>query len=364
MNKNLREMIGQMIMVGFKEAEVTAETPITRAIKEFSLGGVILYNIDLPCFLEAQKKMPDLSRAEGALICFRNIISVEQLRRLTSSLKSFSPIPLFIAVDQEGGVVSRLSPAAGYPQRESPKELGQKNNLAHTEQVAKEIARDLKKSGINLNLAPVVDLDLNPQGLISKIGRSFGADPELVYRHSRAFILAHRRQGILTCLKHFPGKGSAGKDTHYEPADVTHSYRPEELWPFQKLIAEGLVDLIMTSHIWHREWDEEFPVTLSAKIIQGLLRGKLGYRGPIITDDLLMGGITKQFPLEEAIILAVRAGADILLASNNSPSGYVEDLFEQIYEALVRGIEKHFITATMIESAYARIQEVKKRLFA
>ncbi len=148
-------------------------------------------------------------------------------------LGKFAKSPLLIAVDQEGGVVSRLSPAAGFPPRESPKELGQKNNLAYTEQVAKEIGRDLKESGINLNLAPVVDLDLNPQGLISKNGRSFGADPDLVYRHTRAFILAHRQQGILTCLKHFPGKGSAGKDTHYEPAEVTHSHRPEELWLFR-----------------------------------------------------------------------------------------------------------------------------------
>lgn len=357
-------MIGQMIMVGFKEAEVMEETPIARAIKEFSLGGVILYNIDLPCFLEAQKKKPPLSREEGALICPRNIISKEQLQKLTFMLSKLAQSPLFIAVDQEGGVVSRLSPAAGFPQRESPKELGQKNNLAYTEQVAKEIARDLKESGINLNLAPVVDLNLNPQGLISKNGRSFGADPELVYQHSRAFILAHRQEGILTCLKHFPGKGSAGKDTHYEAAEVTHSHRPEELWPFQKLIAEGLADLIMTSHIWHREWDEEFPVTLSARVLQGLLREKLGYRGLIITDDLLMGAIINQFSLAEACLLAVKAGADILLASNNSPAGYMEDLFDQIYEALVRGIEKHLISANMIESAYVRIQEVKKKLFA
>jgi len=361
-NKNLGEMIGQMIMVGFREAEVTAETSIIRAIKEFSLGGVILYNIDLPCFWEAKCQKPDLSREEGALICPRNIISKEQLRKLTSALSKLAKSPLLIAVDQEGGLVSRLSPAAGFPPRESPKELGQKNNLAYTEQVAKEIARDLKDSGINLNLAPVVDLDLNPQGLISTSGRSFGPDPELVYRHSRAFILAHRQQGILTCLKHFPGKGSAGGDTHFEVIDVTQNYRAEELWPFQKLIAEGLADLIMTSHVWHREWDEEFPVTLSAKIIQGLLRGKLGYRGPLITDDLLMGGVSKQFPLEEAVVLAVRAGADILLASNNSPNGYEENLLARIYEALVKALEKRLLSLSMITSAYARIQELKNRV--
>ncbi len=361
--KDWRKMIGQMVMVGFKEAEVTAETPIARAIKKYSLGGVILYNIDLPCFLEAQKRRPDLSREEGALLCPRNIISPEQLRRLTSSLKGLVKIPLFIAVDQEGGVVSRLSPAAGFAARESPKNLGQKNDLSYTTKVAEAIAYDLKMSGLNLNLAPVVDLDLNSQGLISKNGRSFGADPELVYQHSRAFILAHRRQGVLTCLKHFPGKGSAGGDTHFEPIDVTQSYLLKELWPFQKLITEGLADIVMTSHIWHRAWDEELPVTLSSKILQGLLREKLGYRGVIITDDLLMGAIKSHFSLTEACILAVKAGADILLASNNSPDGYIEDLFEQIYESLVQGVEKHLLSPAMIESAFVRLQALKKKLF-
>lgn len=360
MNKNWREMIGQMIMVGFKEAQVAGDTPVVRAIREFSLGGVILYNIDLPCFLEARKKRPALSREEGALLCPRNIISPEQLRKLTSSLKESASIPLFIAVDQEGGIVSRLSPVAGFPARESPKSLGRKNDLAHTARVAEGIAQDLKRSGINLNLAPVVDLDLNPQGLISQNERSFGADPELVYQNSRAFILAHRRQGVLTCLKHFPGKGSAGGDTHCEPIDVTHYYRLEELLPFRKLIADGLADLIMTSHIWHREWDEELPITLSPRVLQGLLREKLGFRGLIITDDLLMGAIKSRFSLAEACVLAVKAGADILLASNNNPAGYLEDLFEQIFEALIKGIEKNLISEKMIASAYARIQEVKK----
>lgn len=362
--KNLADMIGQMIMIGFPEAELTEATPIVQALREFSLGGVILYNINFPCFLEAKQKNPDLSREEGALICPRNIISKEQLRKLTSTLRKFSKIPLLIAVDQEGGVVSRLSRAAGFPLRESPRELGREDNLAHTEEVAKEIAKDLKESGINLNLAPVVDLDLNPQGLISRNGRSFGADPDLVYRHSRAFILAHRQQGVLTCLKHFPGKGSAGKDPHYEPVDVTHSYRSEELQPFQRLIQEGLADLIMTAHVWHRKWDEEFPLTLSTKVLRGLLREKMGYHGPIITDDLHMGAIRRQFSLEEASIRAVQAGADILLVSNNSPDGYVADLFERIFGALVQGIEKRLLTPAMIESAFGRIQQLKKKLLA
>jgi beta-N-acetylhexosaminidase len=362
-NQDIRKKIAQLIMVGFKEAEVDEGTPVVRAIKEFGLGGVILYNIDLKCFLEAQREKPDLSRYEGAKLCPKNIISPDQLKSLTTALKSYSKEPLLISVDQEGGLVSRLGPAAGFSERESPKELGKKDELAKTTITAEGIAGDLQESGINLNLAPVVDLDLNPEGLISKSGRAFGPDPELVYRHARAFIAAHRRHRVLTALKHFPGKGSAGKDTHFELADVTSLYQDQELLPFSRLIGEGLADLVMTSHISHRGWDEEYPVTLSPKVLQENLRTKLGYQGLIISDDLLMGAIVKRFSLEEAYVLAVQAGVDILLASNNSPEGDDPHLFQRVYEALVKAAERGRVSLSRIEASYSRIHAVKKRLF-
>jgi len=358
----LREMIAQMIMVGFKEAEVDASTPIVQAVKNFSLGGVILYNIDLPCFLEAQKKKPGLTRDEAARLCPRNIISLKQLHTLTSTLQSHSKIPLLIAVDQEGGLVSRLGPAAGFAERESPKILGGKDDWQFTTMTAKGMAEDLKVCGINLNLAPVVDLNLNPNGIIARHGRSFGADPALVYRHAKAFILAHRQKGILTTLKHFPGKGSAAQDTHSEMADVTSCYQKQELNPFSMFIKEGLADLVMTAHITHRGLDEEYPVTLSPKVLRQLLRETLGYEGVIISDDLLMGAIVKQYTLEEACVHAVLAGVDILLASNNSPEGDDPDLFRRLYEALIKGVEKGRISKAMIETSHARIRELKKRI--
>ncbi len=362
LNSDLREKIAQMIMVGFKEAEVGEDTPVIRAIQDYGLGGVILYNIDLKCFLGAQEKNPDLTRYEGAKLCPKNITSREQLKKLTSALKRCSKEPLLVSVDQEGGLVSRLGPAAGFPERESPRELGTRDDLAETTKTAEGMARDLKESGINLNLAPVVDLDLNPESLISRNGRSFGADPELVYRHARAFIQAHRKQGVLTALKHFPGKGSAGKDTHFEIADITSSQQERELYPFSKLIGEGFADLVMTSHLNHRGWDENYPVTLSPKVLQGMLRGKLGYQGVIISDDLLMGGIIKQFSLEEACVLAVQAGVDILLASNNSPEGDDPHLFHQIHETLVKAVEQGRISSRRIGSSYSRITALKERL--
>ena len=363
LSKELRDKIAQMIMVGFKEAEVDEGTPVVRAIRDFSLGGVILYNIDLKCFLEAQKENPDLSRDEGTKLCPKNIISRKQLKELASTLKRYSKEPLLIAIDQEGGLVSRLGPAAGFPERESPRDLGKRDDLAETTRSAEEMAGDLKESGINLNLAPVVDLDLNPEGLISRNGRSFGPDPEMVYRHARAFITAHRQKGVLTALKHFPGKGSAGQDTHFEIADITSCYQERELHPFSRLIQEGLADLVMTSHLNHRGWDEDYPVTLSPKVLQGVLREKLGYQGVIISDDLLMGAIIKQFSLEEACVLAVHAGVDILLASNNSPEGDDPCLFHRIYEILLKAVEQGCISPRSIESSHGRISALKKGIF-
>ena len=154
-DRKLKEMIGQMIMVGFQEAELTGDSPVARAVKDFSLGGVVLYNIDLRCFLEEQQKKPEVTREEAARICPRNIISPEQIRDLTSRLKSYAKIPLLIAADQEGGLVSRLGPAAGFPETPSPERLGEKDEIMATWKAAGAIAADLGGSGINLNLAPV-----------------------------------------------------------------------------------------------------------------------------------------------------------------------------------------------------------------
>jgi len=361
-DRKLKEMIGQMIMVGFREAELTECCPVGRALKDFSLGGVVLYNIDLRSFLEEQQKKPDLTREEAARICPRNIISPEQLAVLTSRLKSEAKNPLLIAADQEGGLVSRLGPAAGFPETPSHEGLGAKDEIMATRNAAAAIAADLSRSGFNLNLAPVVDLNLNPEGRIARDGRSFGADPKLVYRHAQAFILAHREQGILTCLKHFPGKGSAGKDTHFDAADVTSTYRPQEIHPFFWLIEEELADTVMTSHANHRGWDKKYPITLSSKVLRGLLREELHYQGVVISDDLLMGAIINRFGLEEASQLAVEAGVDILLASNNSPEGYDPDLFARIFEAIYRAVERRRLSKTMVETSYARIMALKNRL--
>jgi len=142
----------------------------------------------------------------------------------------------------------------------------------------------------------------------------------------------------VTVLKHFPGKGSAGKDTHFDLADVTDLHQERELYPFSRLIREGLADLIMTSHIIHRGWMKNTRLP-SRPRSSGAAEEKIGLPGLIISDDLLMGAIVKQFSLEEACVLAVQAGVDILLASNNSPEGTIPP-FPPVYETLLKAVEQ------------------------
>ena len=143
---------------------------------------------------------------------------------------------------------------------------------------------------------------------------------------------------------------------------MTSCYQEQEIYPFSRLIQEGLVDSVMTSHINHRGWDEEYPVSLSSKVLQQMLREKLGYQGVVISDDLLMGAIVNQFTLEEACVLAVQAGVDILLASNNSPEGDDPYLFDRIFEALVKAVDQGRISRGLIETSHARLMALKKRL--
>ena len=145
-------------------------------------------------------------------------------------------------------------------------------------------------------------------------------------------------------------------------ADVTSTYRPEEIHPFFWLIEEELADTVMTSHASHRGWEKKYPITLSSKVLRGLLREELHYQGVVISDDLLMGAIINQFGLEEASVLAVEAGVDILLASNNSPEGYDPDLFARMFEAIYRAVERRRLSRTILETSNARIMSLKRRL--
>src|SRR5699024_4370168 len=190
--------IGQMLNIGFRGMSVDESSHIRRDIQQYHLGGVTLFDYDVP---------KDTA--------YRNIRSETQLKALTQELQQLSPTPLFIAIDQEGGKVARLKPKYGFPASVSAQYLGELNNLDSTRFYARETAQTLAELGINVNLAPVVDLNSNPQNpVIGGLERSFSSDAQTVIKHASAYIETLHDYGILTTLKHFPGHGSSEKDSH------------------------------------------------------------------------------------------------------------------------------------------------------
>ena len=336
--------IGQMLMVGFRGLAVDENHPIARDIRERHLGGVVLFDFDVP----------DRSPV-------RNITSPGQLRALTASLQSLSDIPLFVAVDGEGGQVWRLQERFGFPPTLSARCLGRMNDLSRTYGYAAAMAKTLAEAGINLNLAPVVDLDVNPDNpVIGKLGRSFSADPETVTENARAFIRAHHDRGILCVLKHFPGHGSSSADSHLGMADVTNTWTPAELIPYRILAGEGFADAVMTAHVFNARLDRDEPATFSRPVVTGLLRDDLGYDGVVISDDLQMRAVSDRCGFETAVEKAVAAGVDILLVANNSV--YDEDAVARSVAVMGNLVRQGKVSVSRIDRSFERILRLKSRL--
>jgi len=338
---DLIHKLGQMVLVGFRGRHITDVHPIIRDIRGLHLGGVVLFDYDVL-----------LQRP------YRNIESPEQLHHLTVCLQEAAEIPLCIAVDQEGGYVARLKETYGFPPTVSARDLGHQNSIQTTAMHAECIAHTLAEVGINTNFAPVVDLDRNPANpVIGKFARSFSDNPETVTAHARAWIKSHHHHGVMCALKHFPGHGSSQEDSHFGWVDVTNVWSPEELLPYQQLISSGLCDMVMTAHIFNAHLDPEWPATLSAPIITGLLREKLQYDGVIVSDDLQMQAISKKYSLSIIIQKALDAGVDILVFGNNV--SYDEQIAQRVISTMARLVSDGIISRERIEQSYQRILRLK-----
>jgi beta-N-acetylhexosaminidase len=344
----LREKIGQLLLVGFRGRTPAECALITRDIRERHVGSVILFDQDM-----AGGTIDSGPRR-------RNIESPAQVRALLAYLQTQAAIPLLVSIDQEGGRVNRLKPDYGFPASVSHEELGRLDQPAETYRQAALTARTLADLGINLNLAPVVDLDAHPDNPIIKgKGRSFAADPEAVARHAAEFVKAHRAHGVLTCAKHFPGHGSATGDTHLGLVDVTATWHERELIPFQRLIAAGLCDVIMSAHVINRRLDPELPATLSPAVQTGLLRDRLGFQGVLTSDDMEMRAISSHYGLEKSIPLAIEAGIDVLCFGNNLH--YDADIAGKAADILVRAVESGRIAESRIDASYRRVLALKRK---
>ncbi|MGD8748430.1 MAG: glycoside hydrolase family 3 N-terminal domain-containing protein [Balneolaceae bacterium] len=336
--------IGQMLKIGFRGLQVADTNHIVRDIKKYHLGGVVLFDYDVP------RRSP-----------VRNIASPGQVKKLVSDLKDLSDIPLSVAIDQEGGRVARLTPKHGFPKTVSAQYLGRLDNPDTTRYYVTQMAETLSQLGINVDLAPVVDINVNPDNpVIGSLGRSFSANPEVVTKQASIFIKTMHKYGILTVLKHFPGHGSSTQDSHLGVVDVSDTWSKKELIPYKQLMDSNLVDMVMTAHIFNTHIDSSYPATLSKPTITGILRDSLGFNGVVMSDDMMMGAIRKEYGLKTAIKEALDAGVDILSFANNSI--YDPQIVPQAHDIIKKMVEDGEISRARIDSSYNRIMKLKKKL--
>jgi beta-N-acetylhexosaminidase len=322
----LTSKIGQLLMVGFQGTTPSKE--IQDFIKRHHIGGVILFA--------------------------RNIKDPTQCGKLTEGLQKLSTdAPLLIAVDQEGGRVSRLAPP--FTQFPSARTLGQADSVTLTYSYAEAMAKELLAVGINMNFAPVLDVDTNPKNPI--IGdRSFGSSPTLVSKHGLAMIVGMYDQRVIACGKHFPGHGDTASDSHETLPVVNHPISrlaDLELKPFIHAV-ENRLSCIMTAHVRYSQLDDKVPASLSKKIISQLLRKTIQFEGVVVTDDLEMKGITDGFSVPEAAVKAVQAGSDLILVCH-SPEQQTA-----VLEALVHAVENGAISEARLTESLNRILRLKE----
>ncbi|NLM51427.1 MAG: beta-N-acetylhexosaminidase [Firmicutes bacterium] len=324
----LEEKVGQLVIVGMDGTELNEK--IKNLIQNYHAGGVILYK--------------------------KNITGSTQLLQLLNQLKSSnnSKIPLFLSLDEEGGPVSRLPDEI--TKLPSNKIIGEINNENLSYNLGQALALQLKAYGFNLNFAPVLDINSNPQNPV--IGdRSFGAGADLVSRLGVATIKGLQDGGVIPVGKHFPGHGDTLVDSHVGLPVVTYDLdrlRNFELLPFQAAIGSG-VDAMMVAHILLPKLDDKFPASLSHNIITGLLKEELGFQGLVVTDDLTMGAIVKHYSLAQAAVQAVKAGNDLLLVCHDYESQLA------VLQALQTAVASGDIPEARIEESVYKILQLKQK---
>lgn len=345
-DNELKRLIGNMFIVGFYGTKVDDKSSVVKAIQNYHLGGVILFD-----------KHPS-QRGK-----YKNIQSPQQLQRLTQQLQEYSDYPLFIAIDQEGGKVARLKKKNGFnTDWPSAKKISSYNNIEKIENIYHKMGETLSQAGVNLNFAPSVDMEINPKNVvIVKLQRSYGKDPIKVAALSKVFINAMNHHNVLTSIKHFPGHGSSMGDTHQGFVDITATWKPKELEPYKILIESNFVDTIMIAHVFNKHIDNHYPASLSYQTISEKLRNEMGYNGVVVTDDLQMYAISKHYNLQETISLSINAGVDLLLFGNQlDPKNIVSA--QTLVETTFTLVKNGDISQQKIIDANYRINKLKKRL--
>lgn len=332
----IEEKVGQMVMVGIPDTSPGDEAAML--IERCHVGGVILFG--------------------------QNVAHPAQVAALTDRLqgmamRSGAGVPLLVAIDQEGGPVARIQ--HGVTPLPSPMAIGAVGSRDDAYSIGRIIGEELRAMGVNMNMAPVLDVNNNPDNPVIGL-RSFGEDPSAVATLGTALAQGLQAGGVLATAKHFPGHGDTDTDSHVALPTISHDRArldKVELVPFRAAIAAG-VDAIMSAHITFPAIDPTpgLPATLSRRVLTGLLREEFGFDGLIVTDALEMQGVADQFTLEEAAVMAVEAGADMVLVA--WPDYWPDAI--RVVQALAEAVQDGRIAETRIDASVGRILQAKGRL--
>lgn len=352
-------VVAVLLVVALLPTKVMADAELERKIGQMLMMGFQGASAGAP---GAKRLAAQISRGEvGAVVMLGyNFRSKSAVKGLTSLFrKAGGNSKVLLAVDMEGGSVQRLGRKLGYPAIPSARTLARRKSPAEAKQSFAQLATISRDAGFNMNLGPVVDLLVNPANpVIGKWNRSYGPDPDKVAAYGRAFVKAHMERGVLPVLKHFPGHGSSRSDSHDGFVDISKSWQSQELAPFTQLIESGDAPAIMPGHLVHKGLaGDGVPVSISKAAISGLLRGKLNYKGLVVSDDLQMAAIAKNFRYRATLIRAVNAGVDMLMISNSrKPDG---NLPAKTIAIIADAVKKGQISRGTIDAAYGRIMRAK-----
>lgn len=352
---SLRAKIGQMLIIGFDGKTLSKQSPIWSSIVRDNLGGVILFDYNY------KTKTFD-----------KNIESPEQVRRLNQKLQQLAKnaniehhrerLPLIISVDYEGGHVDRLKASYGFPKTISAEAFA-KLDETNAKKHANQMAMTLSDNGFNLDFAPLIDVNVNPENpVIGKLHRSFSSDPHIVSLYANIFSASLKAHQLGCVYKHFPGHGSSSTDSHLGFVDVTDTWQDYELIPYQNAFSDNNhCQMVMTAHIINRHLDKSgLPATLSKPILQNLLRDKLGFKGVIVSDDMQMKAISENFGLEKALVLAINAGVDLFIFGNQLSEKPISS--KKLIDIIEQNVKSGKIDITRIDKAYERIKAYKLQL--
>ena len=317
------EKIGQMVMIGIHGTELDEDSKTM--LRQFHIGGIVYFD--------------------------RNIKSQDQIKALSEQLQAYAQgeaqqkVPLFLAIDEEGGTVSRGRGVIPAPPSEA--DIGASGQPERARMSAASTAQALRAAGINLNLAPVADVS-------SSDARAFSGDAQAAARFTEKAVSGYEQEGMLCALKHFPGIGKGAVDSHQEVSRVDvprETLEREDLLPFAEIIASQRPEdfLILVSHLIYPCYDAAHSASQSRAVMTDLLRGRLGYQGIILTDDLEMGAVANHVPLRQAGANAVVAGADIVLVCHEYPHE------EEVYLGIKDAVDAGEISEERLDASVRRI---------